>query len=69
LLDFGEVYGDIFKEKVLGYYSISCAGDFLEAMNVLYDKLRWAENVEGANCILITNIDKIMEKKFKKFND
>lgn len=42
MLDFGGLFLSL-KSDVKYYNDMSVAGDYLEAINVLYDVLRWAE--------------------------
>jgi L-threonylcarbamoyladenylate synthase len=51
------------KDHVLAYYCISDDGLILEAMNRLYDSLRWAENIDGVSRIIITNIEEAFRGK------
>lgn len=54
LLDFGNLFGHL-RDKVKYYLDLSHKGDYLEAINSLYDALRWAETKEDANFVIITN--------------
>lgn len=66
MLDFGEIFISL-KDKVKYYVDLSSEGEFLEAINVIYDKLRWCETKKDANCVLITNFmeSTISEENFK----
>lgn len=44
------------RDKVKYYIDMSTQGSFFEAINNLYDVLRWAETREDADSVLITNI-------------
>lgn len=46
-----------FKSKVKYYRDMSEAGDYLEAINKIYDDLRWAETKQDARCVLIANFN------------
>lgn len=56
LIDFGNVFAFL-KHDVLDYCCLSEKSDLLEAMNKLYDSLRWGENITNVKNILITNLD------------
>ena len=58
LLDFGGTFKDL-KGKVKHYLDISESGNYLEAINNVYDTLRWAELKEDAKLVLITNFLKL----------
>ena len=55
LIDFGDLLSD-HKEQAHQYLNLSPKGDFLEAINQLYDVLRQAETNEKAEFVLIANI-------------
>jgi len=61
LIDFGGLAQDLEKD-FLGYFSLSDKGDMNEAMSKLYDTLRIAENLPGAQTILIVNLQSYYEK-------
>jgi len=42
MLDFGKIFLSM-RDKVKYYCDLSPEGDYIEAINVIYDKLRWAE--------------------------
>lgn len=44
------------EQKVKHYIDMSPSGSYLEAINNLYDVLRWAETREDSDAVLITNI-------------
>ena len=54
LLDFGGKFIEL-KPSFKYYQDLSPKGDHLEAINVLYDLLRWAETLQDAKLVLITN--------------
>ena len=54
MLDFGEHFVSM-KDKVKYYHNLSAKGDYLEAINAIYDELRWAETKQDAVFVLITN--------------
>ena len=58
LLDFGGSFSDL-KGKVKYYSDLSEKADYLEAINNVYDSLRWAELKEDAKMVLITNFLKL----------
>jgi len=64
LIDFGNTFSFL-KDQVLNYCCLSEKADLLEAMNRLYDCLRWGENIENVKHILITNIDVFYEENGK----
>lgn len=64
LIDFANTF-NFLKEDVLGYFCLSETGDLLEAMNKLYEALRWGENVHNVKYILITNIDVLVNETMK----
>lgn len=53
-LDFGGLFSHL-KDQVKYYQDMSSSGDYLEAISVLYDVLRWAETKQDATLVLITN--------------
>ena len=55
IIDFGNTYKDL-DDKVLKRLSLSADGLLKEAMYKLYYTLRVAENIEGAEYILIVNL-------------
>ena len=55
LLDFSKTFAHL-KGGVKYYHDLSPDGDFLEAINKVYDILRWAETNQDASCVLIINI-------------
>ena len=55
VIDFGELLS-AYKEQAHQYLNLSTNGDFLEAINQLYDVLRQAETNEKADFVLIANI-------------
>jgi tRNA threonylcarbamoyl adenosine modification protein (Sua5/YciO/YrdC/YwlC family) len=55
LIDFGGQYQD-WKSKVHAYRDLSASGDAGEAAKGLFDILRWSEQVEGAQYVLISPI-------------
>lgn len=44
------------QPEVQYYYDLSPDGDYLEAINKIYDVLRWAETKKEARCVLIINL-------------
>ena len=56
LIDFGKCLEKI-SPDYLKYFSLSEKGDMREAMNSLYSTLRMAENIVGAQQILIVNLN------------
>ena len=62
LIDFGGTFSFL-KKDTLDYCCLSNKADLVEAMNRLYDSLRWAENVPDVKHILITNVDVYFERK------
>ena len=56
LIDFGGYQIDL-KDQVKYYIDISENGSYSEAINQLYEILRWAETREDAKAVLITNIN------------
>ena len=44
------------KDEVKHYTDLSESGDILEAINHVYDVLRWAETKQDAQTVLITDI-------------
>lgn len=58
LIDFGSINLQL-KEECREYISLSDTNDFKEAMKNLYNCLRMAENVEGAECILVSNLESL----------
>jgi len=65
LIDFGGTFSFL-KKETLDYCCLSEKADLLEAMNKLYDSLRWAENISGVKHILITNVDVYFGEKIGK---
>ena len=55
LIDFGGMYAE-HKDEVKHYTDLSESGDILEAINHVYDVLRWAETKQDAQTVLITDI-------------
>ena len=55
LIDFGSIFADK-RDKVKHYVDLSPEGDLLEAINRVYDELRWAETNKDAEFILMTDI-------------
>jgi hypothetical protein len=55
ILDF---HGRLFhlKKKVLAYQDLSISGDIIEASKKIFDFLRWAENIQGVERILLTDV-------------
>lgn len=64
LIDFANVFVGL-ENEVLAYFCLSKEADLLEAMNKLYDSLRWAENLANVKHILITNIDVFFHEQQK----
>jgi len=64
LIDFAG-YAKNLQKEVLYYISLSEKGDLREAMNKLYDLLRWAENISGCKTILISNVEEYFKKEKK----
>lgn len=58
LLDFGQIFIAL-NDKVKYYLDLSNTGDYTEAINNLYDSLRWAELREDAKYVLITNFKEV----------
>ena len=44
------------REKVKDYIDLSSSGNFYEAINQLYEILRWAETRNDAEAVLMTDI-------------
>lgn len=44
------------KDKVMHYIDMSPRGNYNEAINNIYDVLRWAETKEDAKTVLITHM-------------
>jgi len=55
LIDYGGIFADL-KENVKHYIDMSPSGSFLEAVNSLYDVLRWSETREDAKSVLIAHV-------------
>ena len=55
LIDFGSILANQ-RDKVKHYIDLSPTGDLLEAINKVYDALRWAETNEDAEFILMIDI-------------
>ena len=55
MIDFGGMYAE-HKDEVKHYTDLSESGDILEAINHVYDVLRWAETKQDAQTVLITDI-------------
>lgn len=55
MIDFG---GQLIhmREQVKDYVDLSATGSFYEAINQLYEVLRWAETREDAQAVLMTDI-------------
>eukprot|EP00347_Sterkiella_histriomuscorum_P006006 403354433 len=64
LLDFGGLFLSL-KERVKYYYDLSAQGDYNEAINVIYDQLRWAETKQDSKCVLITNFIELLGESEK----
>lgn len=62
LIDFDGAFNEL-KPKVLEYLSLSDKGDLREAMTNFYYHLRKAENCEGCQNILMTNIHELVLSK------
>ena len=65
LIDFGGLYVSK-KDEVQGYISLSDDGDILEAINRVYDVLRWAETNKSAKTVLIADILFALEDQGQK---
>jgi len=61
-LDFGKTFAHL-KNDVKHYLDLSPNGDFLEAINKVYDTLRWAETKQDASCVLIINLLHLSESQ------
>ncbi|RLN56208.1 hypothetical protein BBP00_00008115 [Phytophthora kernoviae] len=44
------------KDRVRGYLDLSPSGDIAEASQRIFDSLRWCENVEGVERVVITGV-------------
>ena len=44
------------RDKVKNYVDLSPSGNLFEAINRVYDELRWAETNKDAEFILMTNV-------------
>ena len=55
LIDFGDLFKSK-KDEVHAYINLSEEGDILQAINKVYDALRWAETNNQANTVLIADI-------------
>lgn len=65
MLDFGNSFGDKYKQQVKYYRDLSESGDCVEAIHLVYDMLRWAETKQDCTHVLLpslTVIQKIAEK-------
>jgi hypothetical protein len=62
LLDFGKTFSH-HESDVKHYLDLSPSGDFLEAINKVYDTLRWAETKQDASCVLIINLLHLSESR------
>ena len=51
------------KDKVLHYIDMSPRGNYLEAINNVYDVLRWAETKVDAKTVLITHMMELDKKE------
>lgn len=58
LLDFGSLFERL-SGQVKHYRDLSPQGDYVEAIGRIYDDLRWAETMQDARCVLITNFKQI----------
>ena len=58
LIDFGGILAGQ-KDQVKHYIDLSARGSFLEAVNQLYDVLRWAETREDADSVLLADVLKL----------
>lgn len=47
------------------YRDLSSKGDYIEAIGHIYDDLRWAETMQDAQCVLITNFKSLLGKEAK----
>jgi len=65
LMDFGALFQEL-KPHCKHYMDLSAKGDYLEAINLIYDALRWAETMEDAKMVLIANLNEVdKEQKFR----
>lgn len=64
LLDFAGV-GLGLAPFLLAYEDLSEKGEILEAMARLYEKLRWAENIEGVEQIFILDLESFFKEELK----
>ena len=55
LIDYNGIL-DCLKDKVLHYIDMSPRGNYIEAINNIYDVLRWAETKQDAKTVLITHM-------------
>lgn len=67
LIDFGGILKDDFAHEMLHYKDLSPKGDLLEAINMLYDVLRWSELRSDAKFVLIADISHLLEDKGEHF--
>jgi len=58
LIDFGGLLSRL-NDNVKYYVDLSKKGSYLEAINQLYEVLRWAETREDAKTVLITNLHSV----------
>ena len=58
LVDFNGKFRDL-KEQVKYYEDLSYDGNFLEAINRIYDVLRWAETKQDCTHVLIADLVKL----------
>ncbi|KAI9985262.1 hypothetical protein PInf_004588 [Phytophthora infestans] len=55
VIDFHGKLSDL-KDRVGGYLDLSPTGDVAEASQRIFDSLRWSENVQGVERVLITGV-------------
>lgn len=60
LIDFGGKFANL-KTQVKEYADMSAMGDCVEAINNVYDTLRWAETKKECSLVLIVNLMELGE--------
>ncbi|OQR92256.1 hypothetical protein ACHHYP_03913 [Achlya hypogyna] len=57
------------QPHVAGYLDLSPAGVVVDAANIVFDSLRWAEQVEGATRILIPDVSSVPQEHAPALHD
>ncbi|OQS00077.1 hypothetical protein THRCLA_06252 [Thraustotheca clavata] len=68
ILDFRGALAHL-KPHVAGYLDLSTTGDIAQAAHVVFDSLRWAEQVPGATRILIPDVSKVHHEHASALHD